>query len=133
MTRTVIVIDDNSTHLEFVVTLLIRAGFSVEGFTSARRALQFAASANPAVVVTDVFMPDMDGIEVLRFIQRELPHVGVVAISGSQWNVGSHYLLAMSSLGAAEILPKPIDPDALVAAVTRLYRATEPLSACGAA
>jgi len=121
MNRPVVVIDDNTTHLDFVVTLLRRAGFTAEGFTRAKRALEYVRGSETAVIVTDLFMPDMDGIEVLRCVQQEIPHIGVIGISGSQWGAGNYYLSVLRSLGAAEIIAKPLDPAALIAAVERLF------------
>jgi DNA-binding NtrC family response regulator len=120
MDRVVVVIDHNARALDATVALLREAGLTVEGFTSARTALDFAARSDTAVVVTEVFMPEMDGIEVLRFIRRELPQIGVIAVGGSAEGSASNYLAAMNALGAAEILSKPVDPGALVAAVMRV-------------
>jgi CheY-like chemotaxis protein len=122
MDRCVVVIDDNSRNLARIVEVLREAGFNVMGFTKAKLALDYAERAHAAVVVTEVLMPDMDGIEVLRFIQRELPHIGVVAMSGNPETLDTNYLSAMAAFGAAETLAKPIERDTLVAAVTRVHR-----------
>ena len=122
MDRYVVVIDHNPRELELTVALLRLAGLKVEGFASAKTALDFAGRSTTAAIVTEVFMPDMDGIEVLRFIQRELPRIGVIAVGGTPEGLGSNYLTAMNALGAAEILSKPVDPRTLVAAVTRVLR-----------
>jgi FixJ family two-component response regulator len=132
MDRFVVVIDHNARALEQSVALLRQAGLKVEGFASARVALDFAATSDTAVIVTEVFMPDMDGIEVLRFIRSGLPQIGVIAIGGSAEGSGSHYLSVMNALGAADILSKPVDPGALVAAVMRvLQKPSAPLSGRG--
>jgi DNA-binding NtrC family response regulator len=133
MDRCVVVIDDNPRELEETVTLLRKAGFNAEGFSRAKRALEYAGRVDVTVIVTEVLMPEMDGIEVLRFIQRELPHIGVVGVSGSPETLGSNYLSAMTALGAAAILSKPLDPVALVAAVNRICRKPHPHCAPGAA
>jgi CheY-like chemotaxis protein len=122
MDRFVVVIDHNARALEQSVALLRQAALKVEGFASARAALEFAAHWDTAIIVTEVFMPDMDGIEVLRFIRRELPQIGVIAIGGSAEGSASNYLTVMNALGAAEILSKPVDPGALAAAVMRVLR-----------
>jgi DNA-binding NtrC family response regulator len=118
----VVVIDGNPTELDLTVTVLRLAGFKVEGFPRAKAALEFARRTATAVIVTEVFIPEMDGIEVLRFIRRELPSIGVIGIGGSTDGLGTNYLAAMTALGATEIIPKPVDAGALVAAVTRVFQ-----------
>jgi DNA-binding NtrC family response regulator len=122
MIRPIVVIDDHPEHLEFIVTLLRRAGFSAQGFASAKRAVEFIARSNTAVVVTDVFMPDMDGFEVMQCIRRDYPGIAVIGIGGSRKTYGSSLLKAMGELGAAAIFEKPIDPVSLIAEVGCLLK-----------
>ena len=115
----VVVIEDHPEHLEYVVTLLRRAGHSVDGFTSAAAAMRHIALGATRLIITDVFMPDMDGFEVLKALQRTHPHIPVIAVTGA----GSRqalFLEAMRHMGARAGFTKPIDAAALLAAVARL-------------
>jgi len=120
MNRSIVVIDDNTGYLEFVTTLLSRAGFEAHPFNCAKKAMKFVQQTEVALVITDVFMPDMDGIEVLRMLQRVAPQVSVIGISGLQASFGYSYLEALRALGASAILQKPCDPQALLAEIKRL-------------
>jgi len=69
------------------------------------------------VVLTDILMPQRDGVEVLREAKRRWPDLPVIAISGGGW-IGATELLAMAErLGADNILQKPVRRDDLIRAV----------------
>jgi DNA-binding NtrC family response regulator len=120
MTRPIIVIDDCRDHLDFLVTLLERSGYRVIGYSSAREALKHVAGTNAALVITDIFMPEIDGVEVVCHLRRAFPELPVIGIGGLGLTFGEDYLDAMQALGAAATFEKPVDPSALLAAVARL-------------
>ncbi|MBV8165500.1 MAG: response regulator, partial [Alphaproteobacteria bacterium] len=80
----VIVIDDYQEHLDVLLAYLERAGVPATGFTQPRTALAHAIAHPPSVVVVNLYMPDMDGIEVSRSLQAVLPDVPVIGITGSR-------------------------------------------------
>ncbi len=73
--------------------------------------------AHPALVITDIVMPDTEGIETIRELRREASTIPILAISG-----GSHplYLRAATELGATAALAKPFGADELLSAVVEL-------------
>lgn len=119
---TIVIIDDDKDYLAFLVALLSRAGYACQGFIEARKALEYMQAAPAGLVVTDVFMPDTDGIEVLRSIRRTSPVTPVIALSGANGRYRRFYLDAMQALGAAFELAKPIDPARLLIAVESCLR-----------
>jgi CheY-like chemotaxis protein len=70
-------------------------------------------------VLSDLFMPDVDGLEVIREVQRNFPGVGIVAVSGGGSRDGLDLLLTAHYLGADAILYKPFDVGPLLDAVGR--------------
>ncbi len=116
----IVVIDDNRDHLQFVTTLLARAGHKSAGFASARYALDFMRREPIELVITEIFMPDMDGFELMRIMRRHFPKTSVLTLSGGRPIEKDFYLQCAKHLGAVAALRKPCDPDALRALVEQL-------------
>ena len=80
-----------------------------------------AYHANPTdLVVTAIFMPELDGLETIASLRRICPEVKVIALGADQGPEGETYLRAARSFGAVATLPKPVDTDALLEAIARL-------------
>ena len=110
----VLVIEDNGDLRDLVRLALESAGHQV---LTAKQGLEGLACLNghPVdLVVTDLFMPEMDGIEVIAALRRQFPGVKIVAMSGRP---GVDYLAVAKELGAARILRKPFVMDDLLQAV----------------
>jgi putative two-component system response regulator len=115
MTR-VLVIDDEPVRAEIMCETLERAGYETVGADDAERALALLEDESIGLVVSDIVMPRLTGIELLETVHRVRPSVPVLLVTG----VDSHANLT-SALdgGAAGLLAKPFTPGELVAAVDR--------------
>jgi CheY-like chemotaxis protein len=71
----------------------------------------------PDLVVTDIFMPEADGFEVLAIIKRLHPDMPVIVVSGSQITPNVDFLHLAGRLGAHSVLHKPFRPQELIHAV----------------
>jgi DNA-binding response OmpR family regulator len=113
----ILVIDDEPLIRATVVTILTRAGFSVEEASDGATGIAMFRKNPPDVVITDVFMPNRDGIEVVIELKRSYPHTKIIAMTGGgrmgMTEIGS----AANILGADHILHKPFEWEALLAAV----------------
>src|SRR5258708_12496090 len=78
--------------------------------------MDLIARESPAIVLLDVWMPEMDGIELLRRIKSEQPRVPVIMISGHA-NIQS--AVAATKLGAADFIQKPFSVSGLLASIAR--------------
>lgn len=107
--------DDEDLRLAQVQTLRI-AGFAVEPFASAAEALEGMTADYPGVVLSDVRMPGMDGLELFDRLHGIDPELPVILLTGH-----ADVPMAVSALkqGAYDFLSKPIGADALLAAVGR--------------
>jgi DNA-binding NtrC family response regulator len=110
----VLVIDDEKVVLDSVKKILTDEGYEVAVNLSGRDGLNDALSATYDIVLTDIRMPDIGGMRVLRDIKRKKPSLPVVMITG--------YASVQSSvqamkLGASDYIEKPFTPDQLVKAV----------------
>ena len=121
--RHVLVIDDNEDMRDLIQLVLERAGYSVTLAPDGEAGLR-AQRARPAdVVITDIFMPNQDGLETIAALRRDYPAVKVVAMSGGGSKVkGEGTLLTAREIGAHFILLKPFDNDELLQAVQKLQQ-----------
>lgn len=98
-----------------MTTLLRRHGYDSVGFASARAALEHIETHKVDLVIADVFMPDMDGFELLRILQRRALPIPVVTLSGGdRRGLGDFFLTCTRRLGAVAALKKPIDIERLL-------------------
>jgi CheY-like chemotaxis protein len=117
---TILVIDDDPDHLRYVVTLLERAGYRVAGFSDPEGALDEINQLSPSLIVTDIFMPRIDGFEVLRRVKERTPLTPVVAMSGKSCGHGNLYLESIRMLGATTAFAKPIVGRELVGVIDHI-------------
>ena len=104
-------VDDDQQFVEYLETLLRSRGYEVQPFMSGAELLQTMHSDTPPdVVLLDVSMPGMDGLETLKAIRLAHPHVQVIMLSGR--NAPSTIVDAMRQ-GALDYVVKPDDPDGL--------------------
>jgi CheY-like chemotaxis protein len=99
---------------------LQRAGHLVITAASGVDARQALDAARFDVVVTDIFMPDMDGLELIRHICATSATTPIIAISGGPATPTHNFLPIAAALGADMVLPKPVSPAALRYAVDRV-------------
>ena len=111
----VLVIDDNQDMRELMQVILQGAGYAVELAADGEAGL-LAQSLRPAdVVITDIFMPNQDGIETIARLREEYPGVKVVAMSGGgSLKKSEDYLFTAREIGAHVVLPKPFGQDHLL-------------------
>jgi CheY-like chemotaxis protein len=108
----VLVVDDEPGIRRFLRSVLERAGYKVWEAADGRQALQSARAADLDLVLTDLVMPEQEGIETIRILRRDLPELKIIAISGA---FGGEFLKVAEKLGADAVLRKPIDPSLLLA------------------
>ena len=105
----VLVIEDDATSSELIRRILAAEGHSVFFAENGAVGLKKLAEARIDIVLTDLLMPVLEGLETIREIRRQQPEVKIIAISG----VYSDYLEAASMLGANAVFRKPFEPSAL--------------------
>jgi DNA-binding NarL/FixJ family response regulator/anti-sigma regulatory factor (Ser/Thr protein kinase) len=111
----VLVVDDNDAFRASLVELLQGDGVEVVGqASSGAEAIELSRSLHPDVVLMDLRMPDMDGIETTRRLKATLPEVGVVALTGLE---GQRAVQEMLVAGASGYVLKDSDGDEIVQAI----------------
>ena len=112
-----LVIDDDTQVRELVCVMLKRAGYDIVAAKDGREGLGACKTQRPDVVITDIFMPHQDGIDVLREIKSLPTPPRVVVISGGSPRMQLDFLEIAQKLGADSILNKPFTRDQLLEAV----------------
>ncbi len=128
---TVLVIDDDPFIREFTARCLERAGCRVVLAKDGVGGMA-AVSDDVQVVITDIFMPEQDGLEVVKAVRRCHPQVRVLAISGGRPVFDQDFLRFAAALGADATLAKPFTPKCLVSAVRRIVEDSRTSSAAAA-
>ena len=114
----VLVVDDDDYVRSFMVRVLDAAGYLVDEATDGRVALKRFAAARPDLVITDLVMPEMEGLEFIRELRRRAPDLPILAISGGGRGDPRVYLGLAKQLGAWQTLEKPFDREALLAVLS---------------
>ena len=109
----VLVVDDDKHTRDILRLMLISQGFSVEMAENGAEALKRLESRDFGLVITDLFMPEKDGIETIREIHAKRPELKIIAISGGVGGIGRDCLTVTKYLGASATLKKPFDHDTL--------------------
>jgi len=116
----ILVIDDEPQVRRLIQNILERAGHDVTEAADGLQGLTAARETRPDLVVTDILMPNKEGIETIRELRREVPKLPILVISGDP---GSALYLEMAKLlGAHAALTKPFRAADLMQAVADLLR-----------
>jgi CheY-like chemotaxis protein len=117
----VLAIDDDSAVCATVCAILQRAGHQVVTAQDGRRGLKLLEAEQFDLLLIDIFMPEMDGLETIRVLRRSKPQLPTIVMSGAMVEQASmpDYLSFGTKLGAIESLRKPFKPATLVEAVNR--------------
>lgn len=119
----ILVIDDDSLVRDTLVRILERKSYQVLVAPNGARGLQMFRSEQPDLVITDIIMPDKEGLQTIREIRGECPNAKIIAISGGARIDNMDFLEMARKLGASEIIPKPFDPTELLNIVSRCLTA----------
>ncbi len=119
----ILVIDDDPVLRRVITLALEEAGHSVLRCENGRKAIDHLAHAPVDLLITDIIMPEMDGVETVRAARRLQPELPILAISGGGSFDPGDYLGMAQAFGATAVLPKPFRPLQLVELVGKLLAA----------
>lgn len=126
----ILIIDDDAGVRDVLKRFLERFGYTVSAASSGREGLKLAQQLPPDIIITDIFMPEMDGLEVILEIRKRNPHrfggIPVIAMSGGMLTLGAKsisFLQQAKAFGAARVFPKPLDFAGIQSAVQELLLA----------
>src|SRR5262249_25173787 len=121
MAPRVLIVDDDAMNRDILQTLLAARGLASLTATDGEEALATAIEQRPDLILLDVMMPKMDGIEVCRRLKSDpaLPFMPIIMVTA---RADARDIVAGLEAGGDEYLTKPVDPEALVARVKSMLR-----------
>jgi two-component system phosphate regulon response regulator PhoB/two-component system alkaline phosphatase synthesis response regulator PhoP len=122
------VVDDETDILELVALHLNRAGFRTETFTTAGALYDFLKRRTPDLIILDLMLPDVDGIDVCRLLKSQPDYARILIIMLTAKAEEADRVLGLE-LGADDYITKPFSPRELVARVRSVLRRREMVTA----
>jgi DNA-binding NtrC family response regulator len=116
----ILIIDDDTSMRSVLRRTLDRAGYQTTEASDVHGAIQLLATATFDAVVTDLLMPENDGIELIIHLRKENPRMPVLAISGGGRVSAEDYLEMARTLGATRVLAKPFEHDVFLATIREI-------------
>lgn len=127
----ILVVDDDRIVRLLLQEMISREGHTVSAFENAQDALASVSKAPPELVITDIFMPEKSGLEMIVELRRVAPEIPIIAISGdSASREGGHVecLEVAKCLGSSRILEKPFTKQQVLDAVRKALAEASPES-----
>jgi CheY-like chemotaxis protein len=118
--KRILVIDDEDLIREVVKEMLETEGYVVSTAANGREGLELYRKELPDLIITDIFMPEMEGLETIRELQRDAAEVKIVAISGGGEKGMLSFLSYAKRFGALRTLEKPFSREELLTTVRDL-------------
>lgn len=116
MTRILLVEDDDDVR-QMVFDILQKEGYEVEQAVNGRKALDLFRARPSDLVITDLIMPEKEGLELIRELKRDFRQLKIIAISGGGRMDPGDYLRTASAFGAQKTIHKPFGKSELLTAV----------------
>lgn len=123
----ILVIDDDADVRKVLCDNLGECGHDVIGAENGYKGLEILrGSWRPDIVITDIIMPDKEGLEVILEIRTQYPDMRIIAISGGGRTKTADFLSIARKLGADRVIPKPVDLDFLETTINHLLPPASP-------
>lgn len=116
----VLIIEDDNEVREFLESLLERAGYETATAANGKEGVELFRTTEVDLVITDIIMPEKDGIETIMDMKRTRPTLKVIAISGGGRAEPENYLHSARLLGADRTIKKPFTNEDILEAVGTL-------------
>ena len=121
--KKVLLIDDDDLVRYSLVRGLQQFDFQIIELENGLKALKTIESELPDIMITDLIMPEQEGIATIRQVHKSYPKLPIIAISGGGRNIGAEHLDIAQALGANATLSKPLDIQELNALIEQLTAA----------
>lgn len=115
----ILVIDDEVLLAKTLSIVLAKAGHTVVTAENGQIGVDMFATEKPDLVITDIIMPVMEGIEAIQALRAQAPTLPIIAVSGGGRTKNLEFLRVAQKLGANAALGKPFTKEQLLAAVTK--------------
>lgn len=121
--KKILVIEDNPIVRNTVMRILQSAGYTVVTANDGLQGFDMFREEQPDLVISDIIMPQQEGIGTIRQILAERPGTKIIAISGGGRIGNTDFLQIARKMGAIDALQKPFDPDDLLGRISNYLKA----------
>jgi DNA-binding NtrC family response regulator len=121
----ILVIEDDDSFRNVLVQMLEKAGYQVLSAENGNLALKHCSESNPDLVLTDIIMPDKEGLETIQELLNLCPNLKIIAMSGGGKFGPNSYLPLAAKLGAKRTLQKPFMRDELLSTISEVLAETD--------
>jgi len=115
--KKILLIDDDQTVQSVFSQFLKGLGYEILQAENGKEGMELLKKHQPDLVVTDILMPEMDGLEILLAIRKAEEKVPIIAISGGARNLNIDFLQQAKMFGAKHVFEKPVPLDVLQNAI----------------
>jgi DNA-binding response OmpR family regulator len=114
----ILVIDDDTIVRNTIIQILEDESYEVLSAEDGIRGMALFRSEQPDLVITDIIMPEQEGIQTITEMRKTKPDAKIIAMSGGGRIGNTDFLKIALVLGAMNVIPKPFDPDELLMIVS---------------
>ena len=125
----ILIIDDEELVRYALRAVLESADHDVIEAENGMKGIELCNAHPVDLVITDIIMPEKEGVETIIELRRAFPDVKIIAISGGGRSGGVSYLKLAQGFGADQIMPKPFGMDEMLSTVQRVLNGTEKIAA----
>ena len=125
MLKNILLVDDEESIRKMVRAVLGEEEYAFTEASNGVEALEIMETQSFDLILTDVIMPDCDGIELVMSVRKKLPDIKVIVMSGGGRVRADHYLNLAEKLGAARVFEKPFNTAELRETVSELLSETD--------
>lgn len=118
--KKILLIDDEQAFLDGIATLLDLEGFKIESTSDPRKGFEMIKNETYDVIITDILMPEKDGIEIITHLLKQKTRPKIIAISGGGRIDATDYLDVAKKFGVEEAIAKPFSKDELVEKINQV-------------
>ena len=116
----ILIVDDDDMLRSYIKELLLMNNFTVSEAANGKEGLKEFKDNTPDLVITDIIMPEMEGISFIRKLREHNNNTPIIAMTGNVHGHMDEYLKISSQIGANEILRKPVRSQEFLDAINRL-------------
>jgi len=118
----ILIIEDDDKFREMLSLMLESAGYIIQEAPNGEKGLKLFKKNPTDIVITDIFMPEIEGLEVIQTIRQDNPNTKIISISGGGRGGDFMYLEQTLEFGANKCLTKPFLEDELLTAVKEVLK-----------
>jgi DNA-binding response OmpR family regulator len=116
----ILIIDDESHILLMLKKMLEKSGYEIDLAANGVEGVELFKKSQADLVITDIIMPEKEGLETIREMRRIKPNLKIIAMSGGGKVSADNYLDIAKIFGAAKVIAKPFTKQEMVGAVQEL-------------